>query len=85
MAHKISADWGELALQAKMTGGGYFDAAKRELSESGMIYTAAEVVALAGIMAAEFRTTSIGVAAQNIAESIDNLADAVRELDQPRT
>ena len=84
--HEIKADWDTLFEQSKNSGGQYFASARQILDGSGLDYTAADVVALAQVMMYDFRTSSIGVAAQKINEAIvavawglDNISDVVRD------
>lgn len=79
MTHRISASWETLLTQAVDTSRTYFSCAKRTLSESGLDYTAADVIALAAIMAEDFKTSSIGVHSQTIADSIDNFTSSITD------
>jgi hypothetical protein len=79
MTHRISASWETLLTQAIDTSRTYFSYAKRTLSESGLDYTAADVIALAAIMAEDFKTSSIGVHSQTIADSIDNFTSSITD------
>ena len=86
MTHEIKADWDVLLQQSKICGTEYFESAQKVLQHSGMQYTAADIVALAKVMAYDFHTASIGVAAQKICEAmttvawgLDNIADVMRE------
>lgn len=80
MTHKISANWETLFSQAKDSGDSYFRAAVKTLEESDRSYTTADAIALAAVMASEFRTASIGVAAQEVAEAFDGVAEAMRDV-----
>jgi hypothetical protein len=84
--HEIKADWDTLFEQSKNSGGQYFASARQILEGSELDYTAADVVALAQVMMYDFRTSSIGVAAQKINEAItavgwglDNISEVMRE------
>ena len=79
MTHRISASWETLLTQAIDTSRTYFSCAKRTLSESELDYTAADVIALAAIMAEDFKTSSIGVHSQTIADSIDNFTSSITD------
>jgi len=70
MNHEIKADWNTLMQQSKDTAGDYFATAHRMLEGSDLEYTAADVVALTRVMALDFHTTSMGVAAQKISEAL---------------
>lgn len=78
--HEIQASWNTLLDQAKGTGDDYFHAAKRTLQASGMEHTAADVIALAQIMAQDFHSSAMGVAAQKIAYSIEQFAQVVEMI-----
>ena len=79
MTHRISASWETLLTQAIDTSRTYFSCAKRTLSESELDYTAADVIALAAIMAEDFKTSAIGVASQRMSESIEYLGEVIQE------
>jgi hypothetical protein len=66
MTHNITATWDELLEQSKMTAGDYFSTAVNILKRSELEFTATDAIALAAIMAKDFHTTAMGVAAQNI-------------------
>lgn len=76
MKHEITAGWDTLMKQSKDTAWDYFGEAHKILEGSDLKYTAADVVALAKVMADDFRTTSIGVAAQKISEALNNVSTA---------
>jgi hypothetical protein len=89
MSHDIIASWDTLLNQSMQTGEDYYWRASRVLAKQDNPYTQADVIALAQIMAYDFRTTSIGVAAQKISEglttiawSVDALTDYLREKDE---
>jgi hypothetical protein len=89
MTHEITASWDTLLDQSMQTGEDYYWRASRVLAKQDEKYTQADVIALAQIMAYDFRTTSIGVAAQKISDglasvefSIDALTDCLKEKDQ---
>ena len=84
--HEIKADWDLLFEQSKGSVGQYFYSARQMLDSSELDYTAKDVIALAQVMMYDFRTSSIGVAAQKINEAItavgwglDNISDVMRE------
>jgi hypothetical protein len=86
MTHEISANWDTLMQQSKDTTWGYFGEAHKILEGSDLKYTAADVVALAKVMATDFHTASIGVATQKFCEALttvgwglDSVADVMRE------
>ena len=79
MTHRISASWETLLTQAIDTSRTYFSCAKRTLSESGLNYTAADVIALAALMAEDFKTSSIGVHSQMLSDSIDNFTSSITD------
>ena len=86
MTHEIKASWDTLMQQSKDTTWGYFSEAHKILEGSELKYTAADVVALAKVMAMDFHTASMGVAAQKISEAlagdggdIDYLTERVTE------
>lgn len=77
--HRITASWDTLSVQAMDTTQMFFWRAKRVLGEAEMDYTAADVVALAGHMATDFRTSAMGVHSQNLTQSIDDFTAAITE------
>jgi ribonuclease D len=79
MTHRISASWEALLTQAVDTSRTYFSCAKRTLSESELDYTAADVIALAALMAEDFKTSAMSVAAQRMSESIEYLGEVIQE------
>ena len=83
MNHEIKADWNTLMQQSKDTAGDYFATAHRMLEGSDLEYTAADVVALTRVMALDFHTTSMGVAAQKFCEALAGIEcsmDAIAEF-----
>ena len=83
MTHEITAGWDTLMKQSKDTAWDYFAEAHKILEGSELKYTAADVVALAKVMADDFRTTSMGVSTQKICEAIGGLEcslDAIAEF-----
>jgi len=74
---EIRASWDTLLDQAKGTGEDYFRAARRVLVDSGLPYTTPDVIALAAVMAQDFHSTAIGVAAQKIESAVNNLSQAL--------
>jgi hypothetical protein len=86
MTHEIKASWDTLMQQSKDTTWGYFGEAHKILEGSDLKYTAADVVALAKVMATDFHTASMGVATQKLCEALttvgwglDSVADVMRE------
>ena len=86
MSHEITASWSTLMQQSKDTAQDYFASANRMLEGSGLEFTAADVVALAKVMADDFHTASMGVASQKLCEAIttvgwglDGVSDVMRE------
>lgn len=77
MSHEISASWDTLFLQAKDSGEDYYVRARRILSSNDEPFTNADVIALAQVMAYEFRTSSIGVAAQKLTSALNDVATAL--------
>ena len=77
MTHEITAGWDTLMKQSKDTAWDYFGEAHRILEGSDLEYTAADVVALAKVMAYDFRTTSIGVSAQKISGALNGVCEAI--------
>ena len=77
MTHEIKATWDELLRQSKDVAWEYFAEAHKILEGSELKYTTADVVALAKVMADDFRTTSIGVAAQKISEALNGVGTSV--------
>ena len=83
MSHEIKADWNTLMQQSKDTAGDYFATAHKMLEGSDLEYTAADVVALTRVMALDFHTTSMGVAAQKLCDALTGIEcsmDAIAEF-----
>ena len=87
MTHEITASWNTLMQQSKDTAQDYFASAHRMLKGSELEFTAADVVALAKVMADDFHTASMGVASQKLCEAIttvgwglDGVSDVMREV-----
>lgn len=78
MVGRITADWDTLSVQAMDTTRMYFSAAKQKLEDSELEYTAADVVALASVMARDYHTAALSVAAQKIADSINEFTEVVQ-------
>jgi hypothetical protein len=79
MNHTITADLSTLFDQSKNTACNYFMVAKGILINSDIDYTAADVIALAKIMAYDLRTSYILIAAQKIAGVIETSVSEVAE------
>jgi predicted nucleotide-binding protein len=79
MNQTVTASFTELFQQSRSTAEEYFLYAKSVLVESGMKHTAADVIALAQIMAYDFRTSSMLIAAQKIAGVIETSVSEVAE------
>lgn len=81
MINRVDASLDALLRQSKETGEDYFRAAERVLGKSELVeeYTAADVIALAKVMADDFRNTTNLLAGQNIADAINNLASRIPE------
>lgn len=77
--HTITAEWDLLSLQSMDTTKMFFSTARNLLDNSELDYTAADVVALAGIMNADFRTAAMTVQAQTIAQSIDDFTASITD------
>lgn len=77
MNHNITAGWDTLMKQSKDTAWDYFGEAHKILEGSELKYTAADVIALAKLMTDDFRTASMGVAAQKISGSLDGIGMAL--------
>lgn len=73
MTHEINASWDTLMKQSKDTAGDYFACAHKILDGSKLVYTAADVVALAKVMADDFNTSSMGVATQKLCEALGGI------------
>ena len=89
MTHEIKADWNTLMQQSKDTAWDYFGTAHKILEGSDLEYTAADVVALTKVMAMDFHSASMGVAAQKLCEaltgiecSIDAVAEFIHEANE---
>lgn len=77
MNHNITAGWDTLMKQSKDTAWDYFGEAHKILEGSELKYTAADVIALAKLMTDDFRTASMGVAAQKISEALNSVGTSV--------
>lgn len=75
MTYRIEAGWDILLSQSKSTAQDYFWTAERTLRDSELKYTAADVIALAQVMADDFRSTSISIAAQKLCDTLLDIAD----------
>ena len=84
--HEISASWETLMRQAGMTAAQYLDAAVSKIDATfGKGYAAKNPVLVAGFMKAaalDFHASSIGVAAQRIRDSRDELYGIAPALQQ---
>jgi hypothetical protein len=69
MFHAITADWGTLLRQSQETASDYFKAALNTLERSGLEFKAADVVALAQVMATDFQSTCLVVGLNNLADT----------------
>jgi hypothetical protein len=83
MNHDITASWDTLMRQASMTVHDYVTAIIGTIDEHfGKGYAKqnpALVAALVQATTADFRTTSLVVASQNVAKELNNIASAIRE------
>jgi hypothetical protein len=76
MSEHIEASWDTLYSQSKTTAKDYFRYARDLLEKEDIKYSAADVIALAQVMAYDLRTTSILISAQKIESAILELAMA---------
>ena len=76
MSETIEAGWETLYSQSKTTAEDYFFFARALLEKEDIKYSAADVIALAQVMAYDLRTTSILISAQKIESAIQELAMA---------
>jgi hypothetical protein len=76
MSEHIQASWDTLYSQSKSTAEDYFFYARNLLDKEDIKYSAADVIALAQVMAYDLRTTSILISAQKIESAIQELAMA---------
>jgi hypothetical protein len=82
MTHEIKADWDTLLNQSKLTGEDYFIASHRVLQNSGLKFTTADVIALARIMADDFRSTGIAVSAQKIEDCFCSVSGGIEGISE---
>ena len=68
MTHEITASWDVLYEQSKDNGKDYFWTALKTLKDSGLKFEAADVVALAQVMATDFLSTSLAVGLGTLGE-----------------
>lgn len=80
MTHEITASWDTLLQQSKDCGAEYFHSARRVLDKSELDYTASDVIALARVMADDFRTTSMGVSTQKLCESLTGIEGCLEAI-----
>jgi hypothetical protein len=76
MSEHIEASWDTLYSQSKTTAKDYFFVARALLEKEDIKYSAADVIALAQVMAYDLRTTAILISAQKIESAIQELAMA---------
>ena len=69
MTHEITADWTTLVRQSQMTAQDYFQAALTTLEKSMLEFKAADVVALAQVMATDFQSTCLVIGLNKLGES----------------
>ena len=69
MFHAITADWGTLLRQSQETANDYFYSALKTLEKSDLEFKAADVVALAQVMATDFQSTCLVIGLNNLAEN----------------
>ncbi len=68
---RINLSWQQAFDQSKASTDEYLHTARKQLTEMALAYTAADVIALARIMAYEFRTAAIVLAAQNVCDELE--------------
>jgi hypothetical protein len=78
--HDISASWDTLLGQSKDTAFTFFSYAKGFLEAQQVKYSTADVIALAGVMAHDFHASSVGVGAQKIASSLEEISTNMSNL-----
>lgn len=69
MNHEITADWTTLVRQSQMTAQDYFQASLTILEKSNLEFKAADVVALAQVMATDFQSTCLVIGLNKLGES----------------
>ena len=69
MTHEITADWTTLVRQSQMTAQDYFQASLTTLEKSMLEFKAADVVALAQVMATDFQSTCLVIGLNKLGES----------------
>jgi len=69
MNHEITADWTTLVRQSQMTAQDYFQAALTILEKSDLEFKAADVVALAQVMATDFQSTCLVIGLNKLGEN----------------
>ncbi|NQW78770.1 MAG: hypothetical protein HQ449_05595 [Chitinophagaceae bacterium] len=74
MSENVEAGWETLYSQSKTTAEDYFFFARALLEKEDIKYSAADVIALAQVMAYDLRTTAILVSAQKIKAAIEHWA-----------
>jgi len=68
MTHEITASWDVLYEQSKESGKDYFWTALRTLKDSELEFEAADVVALAQVMANDFLASTLAVGLNKLGE-----------------
>ena len=69
MTHEITADWTTLVRQSQMTAHDYFQASLTILEKSMLEFKAADVVALAQVMATDFQSTCLVIGLNKLGEN----------------
>lgn len=68
MTHEITASWDDLYEQSKESGKDYFRTALKTLKDSELEFEAADVVALAQVMANDFLAATLAVGLNKLGE-----------------
>lgn len=74
MNQEVTASFTHLISDASYTSNSFFKEAKRTLDESGLKYSAADVVALASVAAYDFRTSVQAINTQKMRDAIIDLS-----------
>lgn len=77
----VGADFMELMNQASMTSHEYFQKAQECLENSGLNFTAADVVALASVSAHDYRSGILAGTLSGISNALSSIADKLENLD----
>lgn len=68
---EITAGWVDILIQSGISTERYFKAARKTLEESGLKFKTSDIIALASLAASDYRSASISIAAQRLADAVE--------------